>query len=162
MDSFIDRELQESTLDSHGTFTVNSRLAIEKMAKFQLPTPTHWLLKIVQAAVRAQSDHIKISLGVESTRITFRPGESWTPAQIEEDLLQPQPSPTPALYHLKQALWSAGFAQAFPFQLKLPQATYTLAYYKCGLHRVKCPPLTTYCLSSITPLTKLTSSNSTS
>lgn len=139
MDSFLDRELQDSTLDSHGTFTVNSRLAIEKMAKFQLPTPTHWLLKIVQAAVRAQSDHIKISLGVESTRISFRPGESWTPKQIEEDLLLPQPSPTPALYHLKQALWSAGFAQEFPFQLKLPRASYTLAYDQRGLQRVKSP-----------------------
>jgi len=140
MDSFLDCELQESTLDSHGTFTVNSRLAIEKMAKFQLPTPTYWLLKIVQAAVNARSDSHKISLGVQSTRITFRPDENWTPTQIEEDLLQPQPSSTPALYHLKQALWSAGFAQEFPFRLKLPQAAYTLVYDKDGLQRVKSSP----------------------
>lgn len=140
MDSFLNREIADAQLESRGKFTLNSRQAIEKMAKFQLPDKNYWILKLIQAAVRSGASGLTISLGVESSRILFSPAEEWTLAQMESDLLDPQPSPTPALHHFKQALWSAAFDQQFHFELKLPGASQELRFKDGQLERHACEP----------------------
>lgn len=138
MDSFIDREVGETRLDSHGKFTLNSRQAIAKMARFQLPDKNYWMLKLVQAAVRSGAGDLSISLGVDSSRILFLPAEEWV--QVESDLLDPQPSPTPARYHFKQALWSAAFDQGIAFDLRLPGAAQELLFRDGQFEHRDCRP----------------------
>lgn len=136
----MDELLGEARFDSHGTFTVDPRKAIEKLAQAQLPDKTYWQLKLIQSGVAAVAPRIDISLGTSSSRITFVPEDEWTLERIEADLLLPQASPTRALYHLKQALWNVAFFQQLDFELKCPGQPEALVYQSGQLKRHKAQP----------------------
>jgi hypothetical protein len=140
MDSFIHSEVGQTSLDSHGHFTLNTRQAIEKMVLFQLPDPNYWALKLVQAAVASGASQISFSPGVRTTRVAFVPSEAWPVEVMEADLFNPAPSPTAALFHFKQSIWSAAFSQNTDFELKLPGSPWVLFYENDQLRREKRSP----------------------
>lgn len=53
MDRFLSQQRSEGALDSNGSFTIDSALARRKQSSFQLAQPGAYILKFVQAAVRA-------------------------------------------------------------------------------------------------------------
>ena len=120
----MDELLRQARFDSHGSFTMDPLKAIETMAQAQLPGRTYWQLKLVQAAVASGAPALRIGPAL----ITFRPQETWSLDQIQADLLQAHPSPTRALYHLKQALWNVAFSQKLDFTLELPEESEALVY----------------------------------
>lgn len=120
----MDELLSQARFDSHGSFTMDPLKAIATMAQAQLPGRTYWQLKLVQAAVASGAPALRIGPAL----MTFRPQESWSLEVIEADLLQPHPSPTRALYHLKQALWNVAFSQKLDFTLELSEESEALVY----------------------------------
>lgn len=59
------------TVDSEGQFTLNAARATEVMTH-AMPSPVHYLLKVVQVANRAGAASLHISLGRQQTRLQFQ------------------------------------------------------------------------------------------
>ena len=52
----------EGRKDSEGQFSINYGAARKKLAQFQLPSPSHYILKFLQAAFWADSDRVELNL----------------------------------------------------------------------------------------------------
>lgn len=59
---------------SSGTFSIDREKALEKIAKFQLPHPDAWTIKLAQGAVLSGADALKISQTRTETVFTYKPG----------------------------------------------------------------------------------------
>ncbi len=105
------------TLESEGSFTIAGDVAIGKLAAFQLPRQSAWILKIVQAAVVCRSDSLKISQSNDTTTFTFEPNERVDIATLKHALLSPQVSGTPEVRHLAVGLRAVGFGDRRAFTL---------------------------------------------
>lgn len=64
IEDLIGRFTEEGTLDSSGGFTLDPKKAMEKLAKFALPSPYHWILKIVQSLSLSGAGVIDIKAGI--------------------------------------------------------------------------------------------------
>lgn len=113
-------------LVSSGRWTLAAGEAIKKMGAFQLPSPEHWVLKAVQAAVAAGSAGIEVR--VFASGVELRPGVSWTADEVLHELVQPEPTADRALDHLKRALWSLALGQKRAVLLELEGQTHDLAW----------------------------------
>lgn len=71
MDSFLRKEGSEGVYDSAGSFTIDSRLAREKRAKYALAQPGEWALKVIQAGIGAGAKQVKITAGKNRVEIDF-------------------------------------------------------------------------------------------
>lgn len=58
-------------LDSQGGFTMAGRKAAGKLAQCLLPEPADWILKIIQAACRAEASELRISQTSKATHLEF-------------------------------------------------------------------------------------------
>lgn len=56
-------QTQSGPIESQGEFTVDSHRAFQKLARFQLPTHGHWVVKLVQAAVAMGASGIDFQFG---------------------------------------------------------------------------------------------------
>lgn len=84
LNKFLSKQASEGSQAGQGQFTIAREVALEKIAQFQLPFPDAWLLKLVQAAVSADS---------ESLEFTLNPQEVWFYfGQIELTCLEAEPS----------------------------------------------------------------------
>lgn len=75
IDQFLDSARAAGIADSEGEFTVSHSQAVQKMARYSLPYPQCWILKIVQAAVVWQAPEIRVSQTRLYTTIEFCPQE---------------------------------------------------------------------------------------
>lgn len=105
------------TLDSAGTFTIAGEAAIGKLASFQLPRKSAWVLKIVQAAVTAESRSITVAQSNETTTFTFDTTVEFEVAQLKEALLSPQIVGPAPCRHLAVGLRAVGFGDRRAFTL---------------------------------------------
>lgn len=55
---------QEGELDSQGAFTLDAKMAVQKLSKFQLEDPSAYLAKIVQAAVASRASSCSLKIGL--------------------------------------------------------------------------------------------------
>ena len=74
MDQFLAQQTKDGTLDSLGTFTLSPEEARQKMQASGLSDPSHYVLKIVQAAVAAGCS--KLEVMVDRYRLRFLFAES--------------------------------------------------------------------------------------
>ncbi|MBN9417125.1 hypothetical protein ABS71_15170 [bacterium SCN 62-11] len=101
----IDQLIEEAQLDSSGVFSLDPEKALEKLATYQFPDPSFWVLKIVQAAVVAGVAGISVRLLRRYTLIEFQPEEQEFPdlpvlfGRIPREQNR-------AWQHLKRGLWS--------------------------------------------------------
>jgi hypothetical protein len=72
---FLDSVRAEGVTDSEGVFTISHAQAMKKMARYSLPYPEAWVLKIVQAAVIWKASEIVIKQTRLYTTIEFCPRE---------------------------------------------------------------------------------------
>jgi len=74
--------------DSEGQFTVNYAAARKKLAEFQLPNPSFYLLKLLQAAFWAESSEVRVQL---SQRSAVFLASNWQPQadMVASRLCQP-------------------------------------------------------------------------
>lgn len=105
-----------------GCFTLNPAEALAKLALFQLPQPSYWILKCLQAAV-AQTLKGPVRFDFESTqiRVSFEISEGWTAEQVYRAVLNPEiSSGQDALSHLVVALRGLAAQANWGYGLSLP------------------------------------------
>lgn len=104
-------------LDSEGTFTIAGDAALGKLASFQLPRPSAWILKIVQAAVASKAPRLDIRQGNETTDFTFRAKSELSVEEIKAALMSPQVTGSPTVENLAVGLRTVGFGDKRNFTL---------------------------------------------
>jgi hypothetical protein len=60
IEHFLAQMSQEGVRDSEGAFTVSGERALKKLAFSQLPRPSAWVLKVIQAGVAGGADSISV------------------------------------------------------------------------------------------------------
>lgn len=112
---------QVGQLDSEGSFTIAGEAAIGKLASFQLPRSSAWILKMVQAAVSAQAPELRIAQSNETTTFVFQPQVDFELGALKEALLSPQIQGSPPTRHLAVGLRAVGFGDGRAFTLAFDQ-----------------------------------------
>lgn len=138
LESFLHAQLAEGTLNSSGQFTLAREKALEKMAAFQLPRETAWVLKIIQAAVLSGATQLNIKLTGTDTEFHFDVQDGWTLEAIEEAFFNPEISPNAGLDQLKRGLWSVSLNGMRPFHIALDQAGHSLVWTGHDFKRPAC------------------------
>lgn len=75
LDAFLESARDAGAHDSEGAFTISHAQAVQKMARYSLPYPEAWILKIIQAAVNWRASEIQVKQTRLYTTIEFCPGE---------------------------------------------------------------------------------------
>ncbi len=138
LENFLKEQQAEGVLESQGKFTMAREKALEKLAAFQLPRDTAWILKIVQAAVRCGAPGLDIRQTSTDTEFRFRCPESWTLEALDAALVDPENSEDLGLDHLKRGLWSVGINGLRPFHCSLPGADKALVWNGKDFHQPPC------------------------
>ncbi len=102
----LEEHLGDAVYDSSGRFSVDRARALRKLRKFLLPSPSFWVLKIVQAAVASGARQLHIQQTPSSTEFFFLPDRSWSLDLMESALLTAEDGRDRGLNHLKQGLWA--------------------------------------------------------
>jgi len=138
LQQFLESSSEVGQAESVGVFTISREAALQKLAAFQLPFSEAWTVKVVQAAVAAQTTSpIRVDVTRNEARFFFRPGRAFTLDGIEEAFYKPEPGSDRALNHLVNALWSVGIADKRSFCLALPQSSTKLVWDGRELSRVE-------------------------
>ncbi len=119
LSQFLKLEAEAGTRHSEGVFTISAEAAIGKLAAFQLPRPSAWVLKIVQAAVAGQSPRVEFRQDARVTLILLQPRLTFTADELQGALMNTGEPENRALAHLSVALRAVGFGEKRPFTLAL-------------------------------------------
>lgn len=144
LEEFLASQVEEGIHDSSGLFTLDSNRALEKMAAFQLPRSTAWILKVVQAAVSAGASWLSIDQTTTDTVIRFDGGADWKIRELEVHLCDPEVCPVRALDHLKRGLWHVGIHGGRPFQIRPPGKAQSLVWTGARFHVLDGPSETAF------------------
>ena len=134
LEAYLVAQNTEGELDSSVQFTMDRDKALAKLSQFQLPGDHHWAYKIVQAVVAGGSAGLEIQLSLTGSQFLFE--DLWTLDELEAAFFEPEPSPSAALNHCKQALWSVSYAGMRPFQFAPAQSKESLIWTGTGFRRV--------------------------
>ena len=116
-ESFLEEQRSVGTFESEGEFTLGQGAA-RKLAVFNLPDPSFWILKIIQAAVVCGSAEIRIRQGPEATFIAFCPEEPISFEEVWAGFSGAEASDNRTLNHLFQGLRSVGVGQKRGFTIR--------------------------------------------
>jgi len=119
VDDLLGRYLAEGRAESSGTFTLDPRKALERLAQFQLPGQYHWILKVVQSLHLSGANSIKIDAGVHKVVVTSDvvPRGFDSIDDLLAQLLADRDHSNPALRHLAAGL--QGSLAVSPSQIRL-------------------------------------------
>ncbi|MFN8611264.1 MAG: hypothetical protein U0931_27215 [Vulcanimicrobiota bacterium] len=106
MGDSLEQHLGDAIYDSSGRFSVDRARALRKLRKFLLPSPSLWVLKVVQAAVASGARYLSIDQSPSSTDFFFLPDRDWCLDHFESALLNAEDGRDRGLNHLKRGLWS--------------------------------------------------------
>ena len=121
--------------DSERVFTVTREMAMKKLAAFQLPDPSYWILKVVQMAVAAGAKSIDISLLAKSTEVRVNGAFQWDLDELDQALFDPEYSSSPDLSHLTVGLRAIGFGENRPFLVRVGDSSDCLSFNQGKLSR---------------------------
>lgn len=76
LERFLQEQVAQGVVDSSGSFSLSRAKALEKLAAFQLPRQTMWILKLVQAAVTSGAESLTIQQTSTDTELYFSPGDA--------------------------------------------------------------------------------------
>lgn len=116
---FLNRQFTVGRFDSSGAFTVAVEHAVFKLGAYQLPRPSAWILKIVQAAVASKAGKVKVSQGKRATEISFEPSEDLLSEDLIRAFSEPDRQSSRAIKHLVTGLLCVGPGQNRAFTLSL-------------------------------------------
>lgn len=119
LDRMLGQASKLGTFDSEGSFTIGGEAAIGKLANFQLPRGSAWILKIIQAAVALQATGIQIQQSNETTTFTFKTFWELQVEELKRALLTPAISGSLGIRHLAVGLRTVGFGDQRPFTLAI-------------------------------------------
>lgn len=112
------------SMDSQGVFTVSGPEAISKLANFQLPRKSAWILKIIQCAVAFQAQHIIIKQAKDTTLISFQGEQTFDLEAFGRALADPKAELPRYLNHLLSGLRAVGFGDKRPFLVRVTHEGY--------------------------------------
>lgn len=72
IESFIEQSRGAGELESEGSFDIDSFGALRKTLSSSLPEHHYYLFQILQGLVRAQAEDIKVAIGRQGTKFSFR------------------------------------------------------------------------------------------
>lgn len=121
LDALLTEARAGGSLDSEGSFTIAGEAAIGKLASFQLPRPSAWILKIIQGAVSSRASGLAICQSNESTTFLFYPSQEISVDDLRAALLSPQVPKEGAVAHIAIGLRAVGFGDKRAFTLALDQ-----------------------------------------
>lgn len=119
VDDLLGRYRAEGAQESSGSFTLDPKKALERLAKFQLPTVYHWVLKVLQCLNLSGANHIHVDAGINKVLITADTAPLGF-ANMEDlltQLLADADDCTPSLRHLAAGL--QGSLAVRPSQINL-------------------------------------------
>ncbi len=118
--NFLSQERSRGTHHSGGAFTLSASQALLKLAAFQLPRPSAWLLKVVQSAVVLEAGSVTIAQSRKTTVVRLE-----TPRLFELQALQMALASTldgsGYVQSMAIALRSLGLGQGRAFELTVEQ-----------------------------------------
>lgn len=138
LEEFLQAQLAGSRFESAGQFSLSPESALRKLAAFQLPRPTAWILKVVQAVVVSGAPFLNVRMYRGETAFCFDPQEHWSLEEIQQALLDPEVTPSDGLDYLKRGLWSISFGGRHPFHCNPGPGGRALAWDGESFHHVPC------------------------
>jgi hypothetical protein len=135
LEQFLSEQRDDGHQDSEGVFTLAGRLAVEKLAQFQLPFRSAWVLKLIQCAIREGAvASIQVELTARQAKFSFYTS-SFSAHEVEAAFLTPELNSNVSLRHLVGALWSVGIQEKWPFELALCRAPKSLVWDGKNFHQ---------------------------
>ena len=107
LDAFL-KDQQVGAIDSTGEFTIAADKALKKLAHSQLPDPSYWVLKVVQAATCLGATQLDVKVGRRVSTLTFYVSSEISVIQLQKGLDSVSPLPEPGPDHLVTALRALG------------------------------------------------------
>jgi hypothetical protein len=119
VDDLLGRYRAEGEQESSGTFTLDPKKALERLAKFQLPTAYHWVLKVLQCLNLSGASQIHVDAGINKVLVTADAAPSGfdNMDDLLTQLLADAVDSTPSLRHLAAGLQGSLAVQ--PSQISL-------------------------------------------
>jgi hypothetical protein len=121
LDSFL-KEQEVGAIDSTGEFTIAADKALQKLAHSQLPDPSYWILKVVQAATCLGADHLEVKVGRRVSALKMHVPAEISVLQLQRGLDSIATLPEPGPDHLVTALRALGGIKDRMFGLTLGRA----------------------------------------
>lgn len=119
VDKFLAEAAGSGAFDSQGVFTIAGEAAIGKLASFQLPRKSAWVLKAIQCAVAWGATAIKAQQTTDATYIGFASEGEFDVAGLEKALLDVEHDGACYLEHLACGLRAVGFGDKRPFSVQV-------------------------------------------
>lgn len=116
LERFLQSEAGAGRIDSAGKFTLDRDQALRKLATFQLPFGTAWVVKLVQGVVASGASNLHIRQTGTDTHFEFQPPAGWTHPALARAFFEPEGSGDAALDQLMKGLWGASLNEGRPFQ----------------------------------------------
>lgn len=146
-DSLVDKLTESASWSSSGTFTLAFREALKKLKQFQLPRRSAWILKLVQSAVASQAPEITIEHKGAQTTVAFRPQNPAELQTLKLALVDPRPTTTRAVHHLRVAIWALSQGPVQSVECQVPGQSEVLVYQ--GNELLDRPAPDGYCLKLV-------------
>ena len=105
---YLDQQQAEGRFFESSQFSLDSLRARTKLARFQLPLPGLWLVKLVQAAVALKAEQVQVRFGNRRLEVHFLPEEPLEADQILHEVLSGALPASKGLLHLVTGLRSSG------------------------------------------------------
>lgn len=131
VDDLLGRFRTGGEADSSGSFTLDPKKALERLAKFQLPGPNHWVLKVVQCLHRSGANQIKVDGGVNTVSIyaDASPEGFASMDDLLTQLIADAEHCDPALRHLAAGLQGSLAVSPNRIRLSITQDSETREYF---------------------------------
>lgn len=119
VDDLLGRYRAAGETESSGTFTLDPKKALERLAQFQLPGPYHWVLKVIQSLHLSGARKIRMEAGVHKVLLTANavPSGFDSMDDLLVQLLADADKSNPALRHLAAGLQGSLAVQPRQIQL---------------------------------------------
>ncbi len=122
LEQFLGEQASVGRLESEGVFTLAESAALKKLANFQLPRASAWILKVLQAAVASGAESLMVVTNSKATRFVFEPKVPLSLEELRVALLEVEHRASRPLTHLATGLRAVGFGDSRPFTLVLDGA----------------------------------------
>lgn len=108
---FLDEQRSNGRYDSTGVFTAEAGKALSKLAAYQLPRPSAWVLKMIQAGVAAGVSSISVGLVASGYQMVFRGPPLVSARELSETWTSPTAAVSSILKHLMVGLRAVSIGQ---------------------------------------------------
>jgi hypothetical protein len=141
LDSYLNLLKNASTPEETLSFSIAQTKALQKLTDSQLPDPSLWIVKMVQAAVSGGASEIRIHFGRRQVEIHFDTSITDSAKNILESAMSGDIPQAPALLHLVTGIRGSfvGEGKSFLIQSTGPEGKELVTMGPTGSHRYSDP-----------------------